>query len=262
MQTYELKEDEYMVICDFESQKTIRDQVLKMGNSLSIAGKEYRPKYRECQTGFIVISTSHVNTGIIIVPDNCALTEEMKEQTFLAANFNGTTEEEKEKIHQLFSNNEIGLIQRLADEGIEIDGVTKITIIESSVGIATIVTFIAIYLGVIFLIASAAILALKQLTESTDNRQRYTILRKIGCDEKMIDKSLFRQIGIFFAMPMILAIIHSIFGIQFVLTLMSTLASPEELLPSVVATVLIIGSIYGAYFIATYFGSKSIIKEE
>lgn len=55
---------------------------------------------------------------------------------------------------------------------------TKIAIIESSVGIATLVVFIAIYLGIIFLIASSAILALKQLTESSDNRQRYIILRK------------------------------------------------------------------------------------
>ena len=46
--------------------------------------------------------------------------------------------------------------------------------------------FIAIYLGIVFLIASSAILALKQLTESSDNKQRYSILRKIGCDEKMI----------------------------------------------------------------------------
>lgn len=69
---------------------------------------------------------------------------------------------------------------------------------EASIGITTIVTFIAIYLGIIFLIASVAILALKQLTESSDNKQRYTILRKIGCDEKMINKALFRQIAIFF----------------------------------------------------------------
>ena len=133
---------------------------------------------------------------------------------------------------------------------------------EASVGIATIVTFIAIYLGVIFLIASSAILALKQLTDSSDNKQRYTILRKIGCDEKMINKALFRQIGIFFGVPLILAIIHSIFGIQFAIKLMSGLASEKDLLPSAVATVVIIGVIYGAYFLSTYFGSKNIIKEE
>ena len=78
----------------------------------------------------------------------------------------------------------------------------------------------------------------------------------------MINKSLFRQIGIFFGLPLILAIIHSIFGIQFLLTMMSGLASKEDLLPSIVATVIIIGVIYGAYFIATYIESKNVIKEE
>lgn len=64
------------------------------------------------------------------------------------------------------------------------------------------------------------------------------------------------------AMPLILAIIHSIFGIQFVLSMMVGLASTEELLPSIVVTVLVIGVIYGAYFLATYWGSKNIVREE
>ena len=139
---------------------------------------------------------------------------------------------------------------------------TKNAIVESSVGLATMVVFIAIYLGLVFLIASAAILALKQLTESADNKQRYTVLRKIGCDEKMINKALFAQIAIFFMLPLLLAIIHSIFGIQFALSLLSGLASSEELIPSIIATVIIIGVIYGIYFLSTYFGSKNIIKEE
>ncbi len=63
-------------------------------------------------------------------------------------------------------------------------------------------------------------------------------------------------------MPLILAIIHSIFGIQFVLSMMVGLASTEELLPSIVVTVLVIGVIYGAYFLATYWGSKNIVREE
>ena len=139
---------------------------------------------------------------------------------------------------------------------------TRISLYESSVGLATIVTFIAIYLGIIFLITSSAILALKQLTESSDNRQRYLILRKIGCDEKMINKSLFRQVGIFFGAPLLLAVIHSIFGIKFALYLLSGLASEKDLLPSVIATVIVMIAIYGTYFMATYLGSKNIVKED
>lgn len=260
---YELNDNEYIVLCNFTSQANIRNKVLADENhTLSIAGKQYRPKYNECKEGFIVMSTSHTNTGIILVPDNCHLTEDMKKISFLAANYNANTDEEKEKIEEIFTSGNSGFIQNLAENGLEIDGITKISIMEASVGIATIVTFIAIYLGIIFLIASSAILALKQLTESSDNKQRYTILRKIGCDEKMINKSLFRQIGIFFGAPLVLAIIHSVFGIQFAIEIMSGLASKEDLLPSAAATVIIIGVIYGAYFLATYYGSRNIIKED
>ena len=260
---YELNNDEYIVLCDFDSQKELRDEALKDGNNvLNIVGKQYKSKYNECKTGYIQMSTNHTNTGIILVPDDCNLTESMKEQYLLAANYNSDTKEGKEKIEKIFVDNNSELIQNLEKNGLNIDGRSKISIMESSIGLATIVTFIAIYLGIIFLIASSAILALKQLTDSSDNKQRYTILRKIGCDEKMINKALFRQIGIFFGVPLVLAIIHSVFGIQFAITIMSGLASKKDLLPSAIATVIIIGIIYGAYFLATYLGSRNIIKEE
>ena len=114
----------------------------------------------------------------------------------------------------------------------------------------------------VFLIASSAILALKELTENSDNRQRYTVLRKIGVDESMINWSLFKQIAIFFIVPLVLAVIHSIFGIQFALKLISVQVQPKEMLPSVIATAVFLVVIYGGYFFATYTGSKSIIKEE
>lgn len=259
---YQLKDDEYIILCDFDNMKNLRNKALKADSTITIAGKEYKSKYDECQNGYIYMAGSHINNGIVLVPDSCNLTEDMKEETFLAANYNATTEEEKEEIEKICTGEtETEFSKNLNEKDITIDGMTKIAIIESSLGVPTIVLFIAIYLGIIFLIASSAILALKQLTESSDNKQRYAILRKIGADEKMIKGALFKQIGIFFLMPLILAIIHSIFGIQFVMTMMSVLADAKELLPSAIATAVIIGVIYGAYFMATYLGSKNIIKE-
>ena len=260
---YQLKDDEYIILCDFDNMKNLRNKALKEDSTITIAGKEYKSKYDECQNGYIYMAGSHVNNGIILVPDSCNLTEDIKEETFLAANYNATTEEEKEEIEKICTGETVSEFSKnLNEKDITIDGMTKIAIIESSLGVSTIVLFIAIYLGIIFLIASSAILALKQLTESSDNKQRYAILRKIGADEKMINEALFKQIGIFFLMPLVLAIIHSIFGIQFVMTIMSILADAKELLPSAIATAVIIGVIYGAYFMATYLGSKNIIKEE
>ena len=179
-----------------------------------------------------------------------------------AANYNTKTEEGKQEIEKILSDKNGELLKNLKEKEINLDAISRIALIESSVGLATIITFVAIYLGIIFLIASAAILALKQLTESTDNKQRYTILRKIGCDEKMINKALFRQIAIFFLLPLTLATIHSIFGIKFVMRCMTGLAPKETLITPIIATIVIFGVIYGAYFLATYIGSKNVIKEE
>lgn len=262
LQEYTLEDNEYIMLCDFKSMKEARNSTLQNGNDIAVAGIKYKAKYNECQEGYVFMSTSHVNTGIILVPDSCPLKDEMTEQQVLVANYNANTEEGRKEINNIFSSSDSGFVQNLANNGIEIDEMTKIAIVESSVGIVTIVLFIAIYLGIIFLISSAAILALKQLTESSDNKQRYTILRKIGCDEKMINKSLFMQIGIFFLMPLLLAVIHSVFGIQFALKVMSGLARNDELIPSIIATIVIIGGIYGTYFVATYFQSRNIIREE
>ena len=259
---YSLKNDEYIIICNYEGIANIRNIGLKEDTIINLNGKDYKPKYGECKDGFIQISTSETNVGIILVPDNCNFIEKEQKLWFLVANYNAKTDEEKEQIEKVLTSDKSSLVQKLNNENNTLEGITKISIIESSVGLSTIIVFIAIYLGIIFLIASCAILALKQLTESSDNRQRYIILRKIGCDEKMINQALFRQIGIFFGLPLVLAIIHSIFGIQFAMSIFETLASKEQLLPSIIVTAIVIGIIYGCYFLATYIGSKNIIKDE
>ena len=260
---YSLNDDEYIVLCDFEQMTNLRNEALKENSNIQIKGKTYHSKYNECKSGFVYMSASNINTGIILVPDNFELKDEWIETFFLAANYNAETEEGKQEIENtLIGSGDTEFIENIREKGIDLDGTSKISLKEASKGLATIIIFISIYLGIVFLIASSAILALKQLTESSDNKQRYTILRKIGCDEKMINQALFRQIFIFFMMPLALAIIHSIFGIKFILSMLSALASPDELLPSIIVTAVIIGAIYGVYFLATYLGSKNIIKEE
>ena len=262
LEEFHLNDNEYVMLCDFDNMVNIRNKELQIDGIITLCGKEYTPKYKECKSGYIMMSTSHTNTGIILVPDSCPLTKDMQEQQILIANYNATTDEQKQEIENLFASDDSILIQNLDKNGIDLEGATRISIYDGSVGIATIIVFLAIYLGIIFLISSSAILALKQLTESSDNKLRYSILRKIGADDRMINHSLFLQIGIFFAFPIIIAMIHSIFGIQFALSTMSGIADAADLLPSIIATVVIIGFIYGIYFLATYFESKNIIKEE
>ena len=250
-----LKDNEYVIIANYKMMADIRNISLKNNTKLTINGKNYYPKYQECQDGIIELSGSATNTGVIILPDN-ALEGIHPYKNILAANYQADTKEEKENVEDIVST----IINNHFNKDTLLSYNTKIDIYASSIGLGAMVTFVGLYLGIIFLISSAAILALKELSESTDNKERFNMLRKIGTDEKMINKALFNQIAVFFLFPLLLAIIHSIFGIEFANYILKTMGT-ESLLSSIILTAVFLVVIYGGYFLVTYYCSKTIIKE-
>lgn len=250
-----LKDNEYVIIANYKMMAGIRNISLKNNTKLTINGKDYYPKYQECQDGIIELSGSATNTGVIILPDN-ALEGIHPYKNILAANYQTDTKEEKENVEDIVST----IINNHFNKDTLLSYNTKIDIYASSIGLGAMVTFVGLYLGIIFLISSAAILALKELSESTDNKERFNMLRKIGTDDKMINKALFNQIAVFFLFPLLLAIIHSIFGIEFANYILKTMGT-ESLLSSIILTAVFLVVIYGGYFLVTYYCSKTIIKE-
>ena len=254
---YSLKEDEYMIVADFKSMVEIRNIALKNGEQINLFGHTLKPKYDSCRDGFLEMSSNHINTGIILVSDN-VIDENYLIKNHLIGNYIATDKKEiikiEDNINKLEKNPK-------ANDYLLPSGSTKLSIKEATTGLSAMVTFIGLYLGVIFLISSAAILGLKELSESSDNKQRFRMLRKIGTDEKMINKALFRQIAIFFMLPLILALIHSVFGIMFAMKILEVLFGDEQLSPSIIMTAIFIVVIYGGYFLITYYCSKNIIKE-
>ena len=248
-------DDEYIIISDVDFWTDIRNRSLEKGTPITINEVSLTPKYNECVNGFVYMSSNHINTGIFVVPDN-VLNNMPRESEILVANYKANTDEEKQEIENMILATENSPYAQNTD----IEASSKISLYESSIGLGAMITFIGLYLGIIFLIASAAILALKELSESTDNKERFKMLRKIGTDERMLNKALFRQIGIFFLFPLVLAIIHSIFGIKFCVYILQTFGK-EELIKSIIMTAGIIIFIYGGYFLITYLCSKNIIKE-
>ena len=69
--------------------------------------------------------------------------------------------------------------------------------------------YLAIYLGFVLVIACAAILAIQQLSDASDNAQRYGLLRKLGAPEGMISSALFVQVLVYFLFPLLLAVAHA-----------------------------------------------------
>ena len=255
LDTYTLDSDEYLVIADYDNMVDVRNAALGLNTPIIIDGKTYYPKYDKCKDGFLVISNSHINAGVFIVPDS-AVSNLTVEEEYLYANYKADTDAEKQEIEDLLLSKSDALL----NIGSTISAGTRLSIYEGSVGLGALVTFIGLYLGVIFLISSAAILALKELSEATENKERFKMLRKIGADEKLINKALFRQIAIFFLAPLVIAIIHSIFGIMFCNYILETFGN-ESLLLAIVLTALLLVVIYGGYLLITYYCSKRIIKE-
>lgn len=252
--TYELNDDEYIIVADYKNMVMIRNQALKKGIILSVNGKEYKPRYDECKDGFVQIGIQNMNDGILVVPDNAVKPQQVRSMG-LSADYRADTKEERYSIETQLDN----LMKNISYKKSFIYRNSRIDLAESSVGLGALVTFIALYLGIIFLISSAAILALRELSDSADNKERYGMLRKLGVDERMIDMALFKQIGIFFAFPLILALIHSVFGIKFINIILATMGM-SSMAASIGLTLAFVAVIYGGYFLITYLCSRSIIR--
>lgn len=252
--TYELNDDEYIIVADYKNMVMIRNQALKKGIILSVNGKEYKPRYDECKDGFVQIGVQNMNDGILVVPDNAVKPQQVRSMG-LSADYRADTKEERYSIETQLDN----LMKNISYKKSFIYRNSRIDLAESSVGLGALVTFIALYLGIIFLISSAAILALRELSDSADNKERYGMLRKLGVDERMIDMALFKQIGIFFAFPLIFALIHSVFGIKFINIILATMGM-SSMAASIGLTLAFVAVIYGGYFLITYLCSRSIIR--
>ena len=233
--------------------KDERNNLLQNKPDIFLNGKKYRSKFDQCQDGFLIMSSSHMNGGFYVVPDEAVENMEVS-SSYLVANYNVSNKKDYDKFI-------VNKIPELSDNGLSVN--TRLDIYSTTIGMGAMVIFVGLYLGIVFLISSAVIIALKELSQSIDNKGKYQMLRKLGVSNKMISRSLFRQIAIYFSFPLILAIIHSIFGIQVCrIMISSTAVSFDSLINSILITASILILIYGGYFLVTYWCSKNIIKDE
>ena len=250
----ELSENQFIMLCNFSGMISLRNQILKKDLERKIFGKLLKSKYDKCTDGFISLSSQNLNFGIIVVSDSVVDKNMSPTKNYFIGNYienNSVTEKiQRERF------------QNVIDKSANVDGRlnTKYDISEATVGIGAIVTFLGLYIGLVFLIACGAILALKELSENVDSISRYETLRKIGADEKDISKSIFRQTGVFFLLPLLLATLHSVFGIKFAVQVLE-IFGVEKIWTSILATSVIIFLIYGGYFLITYYSGRWIIKK-
>ncbi|MEG2310967.1 MAG: FtsX-like permease family protein, partial [Clostridia bacterium] len=251
-----LKKDEYVILSDVDVINDLVVATLKNKTQINVNGCKLTPK---CETPIsVAIENADMNSVMseIVIKDEL-INENTLVESVICGNFIKNDEITIKKFQEYMKNNYLTSL----NENIFCYFNTAFEMKNTSVGISAIMTFLGLYLGIIFAITSAAVLALIQLSESSDNKERFAVLEKIGADEKMLNMALFKQIAIFFLLPLVIALIHSVVGLSEVNKLISIFGN-IDLTSNILIITLFIIAVYGGYFIVTYLCSKNIIHEK
>lgn len=244
-------EDEVLIVSNYEQVTNALNMFLENENTINIDNKKYTIKNKVPIKENIVTTEYFMSFLFLIVPDNFS-----GELNLYSTGFNVMFEGNKQ-LEEIFFNflNDIKenykYVQVLGD---------NIELVNLRVyGTTTMIVFLGVYLGIVFLVSSAAVLALQQLSDISDSIDRYKSLKKIGVNDRLINKSILQQNLMYFMIPLVLAIIHSIIGMivinRFIGSYRSSIIGSSSLMISLVLFI-----IYGGYFYATYVGAKNIVR--
>ena len=243
-----LKENQYLAVGNIDEMKKWVNESLENGKKINISGKTLEPANKKYENINLYNFTMKGDILIFVVKDS--LLEGLKPVSSrfnMMLKDNSNTKEELENVRDQLVESQVYSI-------------TKKEIYDNAAGLGATMAYLGIYLGLIFIITSAVVLAIQQLTESTDNVERYRLLKEIGVDQKMINKAIFTQVGVYFMLPLSLAIVHSIVGLKISSTIVGVFGN-ASIMPNIIITAIIFVIIYGGYFLATYLGAKKNINE-
>lgn len=243
-----LKENQYLAVGNIDEMKKWVNESLENGKKINISGKTLEPANKKYENINLYNFTMKGDILIFVVKDS--LLEGLKPVSSrfnMMLKDNSNTKEELEEVRDQLVESQVY-------------SVTKKEIYDNAAGLGATMAYLGIYLGLIFIITSAVVLAIQQLTESTDNVERYRLLKEIGVDQKMINKAIFTQVGVYFMLPLSLAIVHSIVGLK-VSSFIVGVFGNASIMPNIIITAIIFVIIYGGYFLATYLGAKKNINE-
>lgn len=243
------------IVCNYSDTMPAYEELLKEGGTITIFGEEYS-LYPTLVEDAYYTTASPAIAGSVIVPDDTVKDLLLPTREYVNVQLRGNIEENSRILSERSNKIEPSESQYYTNANC----LTRTEMYEQSKGMSVVATYIAIYIGIIFLITCAAILALQQLSESSDNQERYRLLRKIGTDPKMINRSVFMQVFITFMLPLLLAIVHSIVGITVANQIIEVFGKVDAL-GGIIAAAAAIVLVYGGYMLATYFGCKSMVKK-
>ncbi len=251
-----LGRDEAVLNCDTDVVMDYARDVAKSGITLNVFGHDLTVD-RDLNTETFQTTSIPGQMGILIVSDEIVPDDLVPVTSILNVQFTNNPDAEKQwmDIYEGISTSEDPETWPLNM------GMTKEEVFSQNIGLTTIIAYLAIYIGLVLVVACAAILAIQQLTSASDNRTRYQLLNKLGAPRSMVNGALFKQILIAFLFPLVLAIAHSLCALQEVVTLVQLFGHLDIGQTSVVVSGAFL-AVYGLYFVLTYVAARGVIRSD
>lgn len=254
--------DQYLLTCDMGGELVdMYTKYMAGGHALTLGGHTLKPAGDKSDEDTAAIANSAMgsNPGTVVVADE--LLSQLNLQPYSSS---------------LLVNYKQGMDATEADESIKytaldnllVDGkepgswglfITRSEMYTQAAQMNGLISYLAIYIGFVLVVACAAILSIQQLSNVADGSRSYRVLAQIGCDDRQIRHSVMAQQAVFFLFPLAVGLAHSFVALKVIIDLVSTFGH-MSIGGTVGLTCAIFLASYGGYFLVTYLMSTGIVR--
>lgn len=254
--------DQYLLTCDMGGELgDLYTKYMAGGHTLTLGGHELKPATDKSDKDTAAIANSAMgsNPGTVVVADE--LLSQLNLQPYsssLLVNYKqgmDTTEADESIKYTLLDN----LLVDGKEPGLWGVFITRSEMYTQAAQMNGMISYLAIYIGFVLVVACAAILSIQQLSNVADGSRSYRVLAQIGCDDRQIRHSVMAQQAVFFLFPLAVGLAHSFVALKVIIELVSIFGN-MSIGGTVGLTCAIFLAAYGGYFLVTYLMSTGMVQ--
>ncbi len=254
--------DQYLLTCDMGGEPgDLYTKYMAGGHTLTLGGHELKPATDKSDKDTAAIANSAMgsNPGTVVVADE--LLSQLNLQPYsssLLVNYKqgmDTTEADESIKYTLLDN----LLVDGKEPGSWGIFITRSEMYTQAAQMNGMISYLAIYIGFVLVVACAAILSIQQLSNVADGSRSYRVLAQIGCDDRQIRHSVMAQQAVFFLFPLAVGLAHSFVALKVIIELVSIFGD-MSIGGTVGLTCAIFLAAYGGYFLVTYLMSAGMVQ--
>lgn len=254
--------DQYLLTCDMGGELVdLYTKYMAGGHALTLGGHTLKPATDKSDEDTAAIANSAMgsNPGTVVVADE--LLSQLNLQPYsssLLVNYKqgmDTTEADESIKHTLLDN----LLVDGKEPGSWGIFITRSEMYTQAAQMNGLISYLAIYIGFVLVVACAAILSIQQLSNVADGSRSYRVLAQIGCDDRQIRHSVMAQQAVFFLFPLAVGLAHSFVALKVIIELVSIFGN-MSIGGTVGLTCAIFLAAYGGYFLVTYLMSTGMVR--